>query len=235
MLALVLNGTENWVLRSSGSNGVQFEMPLTDAPSAGTNQTLAAQTQKCSICIVNNADNYPGDCAWAFSTGGQSRLRVRMFRATKVDALKRELSSRYAAGNPVVFWYVPADESQATGLYIPIQVQGHEYRCQCLELTEYLCEGDSLETLVKSGCDKTLVLDGNYSWSVNPNNSIKANSCAVYLNASQMENYGILANAFGYSNYLPWSNSPYTTDTPSVYAESIFGVRIAKSDLEPYG
>ena len=166
MLALVLNGTENWALRSSGSNGAQFEMPLADAPIAGTNQTLAAQTQKCSVCIVNNADNYPGDCAWAFSTGGQSRLRVRMFRATTVDVLKQELSSRYAAGTPVVFWYVPDDESQATGLYVPIQSQGHEYRCQMLELTEPLCNGDKVESNVPSGCDKKLILTGTESFSL---------------------------------------------------------------------
>lgn len=170
MVELVLNGTENWALRSAGSNGAQFEMPLTDAPSAGTDQTLASQTQKCSICIVNNADNYPGDCAWAFSTGGQSRLRVRMFRATTVGALKRELSSRYAAGNPVIFWYVPADESQATGLYIPIQAQGHEYRCKMLELTAPLCDGDKVESNVPSGCDKKIVLDGSSDevWTQSP-------------------------------------------------------------------
>lgn len=161
MVELVLNGTENWALRSSVSNGAQFEIPLTDAPSAGTDQGLAAQTQKCSICIVKNADNYPGDCAWAFSTGRQSRLRVRMFRATTVAALKQELSSRYAAGNPVVFWYVPADESQATGLYIPVETQGHEYRCQMLELTEPLGDGDKVESCVPSGCDKTITVDGS--------------------------------------------------------------------------
>ena len=165
MVELVLNGTENWALRSSGSNGTQFEMPLTDAPSAGTDQSLAAQTQKCSICIVNNADNYPGDCAWAFSTGGQSRLRVRMFRATTVAALKQELSSRYAAGNPVVFWYVPADESQATGLYVPIQAQGHEYRCKMLELAEGLDAGDNVQSNVPIPCDKRIVLDGTQSLS----------------------------------------------------------------------
>lgn len=161
MLALVLTGTEAWALRSFGAYGPQFELPLTYAPSIGTDQSLAVQTQKCSVCIVNNADNYQGECAWAFSTGAQSRLRVRLFGATTVAGLKQELSNRYEAGTPVVFWYVPADESQATGLYIPVETQGHEYRCQCLELTAPLCDGDKVESCVPSGCDKRIVFDGS--------------------------------------------------------------------------
>ena len=57
--------------------------------------------------------------------------------------------------------YVTSEISQAAGLYIPIQAQGHEYRCQMLELTEPLCDGDTLKTRVKSGCDKTFTIDGS--------------------------------------------------------------------------
>lgn len=81
--------------------------------------------------------------------------------AEDVTAFKQLLQNRHAAGNPITFWYVPADESQATGLYIPVETQGHEYRCQCLELTAPLCDGDKVESCVPSGCDKTLTIDGS--------------------------------------------------------------------------
>lgn len=62
---------------------------------------------------------------------------------------------------PFTIWYVPADESQATGLYIPIQAQGHEYRCQCLPLTEQLSQGDTVQSNVPIGCDKKIVFDAS--------------------------------------------------------------------------
>lgn len=61
---------------------------------------------------------------------------------------------------PLTVWYVPTDESQATGLYVPIQAQGHEYRCQMLELTEPLCDGDKVESNAPSGCDVEYTFTG---------------------------------------------------------------------------
>lgn len=63
--------------------------------------------------------------------------------------------------SPLTIWYVPADESKATGLYIPVQAQGHEYRCQCLPLTEALASGDDVQSAAPSGCDKAIMLDGS--------------------------------------------------------------------------
>ena len=81
----------------------------------------------------------------------------------QVRAFKAEVQARYAAGNPITFWYAPADESQATGIYAPIQIQSSEYRATCLELTAPLCDGDSVVSWVKSGCDKVVTLDGGTS------------------------------------------------------------------------
>lgn len=69
--------------------------------------------------------------------------------------------SRYLTDNPLQVWYTPADESQATGLYIPVEIQGHEYRCQCLPITEALGVGDSVQSNVPSGCDKSIMIDGS--------------------------------------------------------------------------
>lgn len=67
----------------------------------------------------------------------------------------------YLQKNPVPLWYEPADESQATGLYAPIILQGGEYRATCLPLTAPLCEGDSVVSWARSGCDQQLTLDGS--------------------------------------------------------------------------
>lgn len=74
-----------------------------------------------------------------------------------------ESASAYLQENPVVCYYVPDDLSATTGLYIPIQAQGHEYRCQMLELTEALGSGDNVQSNVPSGCDALKVLDGSES------------------------------------------------------------------------
>lgn len=58
-------------------------------------------------------------------------------------------------------WFPVTEESQATGLYIPIQAQGHEYRCQCLPLTEALVSGDNVQSAAPSGCDKVFTFDGS--------------------------------------------------------------------------
>lgn len=78
-----------------------------------------------------------------------------------LDTWKAMLAARYAAGNPVIFWYQPASESDATGLYAPIILQGGEYRATCLELTAPLCEGDSVVSWAKSGCDVKTTFDGS--------------------------------------------------------------------------
>lgn len=76
------------------------------------------------------------------------------------------------AENNLYFYYTPEDQSQATGLYIPIQAQGHEYRCQCLPVTEALGVGDNVQSNVPSGCDATFVLDGTQDLTWNKNDTV---------------------------------------------------------------
>ena len=87
---------------------------------------------------------------------------------TDVSQWKADLQAAYNAGIPYKMWYQPADESQATGLYAPIILQGGEYRATCLPLTAPLCEGDSVVSWVKSGCDKVVTFDGSSdeNWAV---------------------------------------------------------------------
>ena len=52
----------------------------------------------------------------------------------------------YFTKNPMKFWYEPENEAQATGIYVPIVTSGEEYRCECLKVNEFLCEGDTVDT-----------------------------------------------------------------------------------------
>lgn len=174
MVRLVLTGAKNWVLAPSaaGANPA-FAINVNVPPVSGVSEGQAADTQFCTDCPIKNADGYSGVCAWVYYTGASSGVRIRLFGAQSVDQFKSALASRYASGNPVIIWYVPADESKATGLYIPIQTQGNEYRCQMMELTAPLCKGDKVESCVPSGCDKRIVFDGSSdeAWAISFQNN----------------------------------------------------------------
>lgn len=86
---------------------------------------------------------------------------------SSVDEFKAKLQSLYAAGTPLTAWYNKrvngAEEKWEPGktLYAPIILEGGEYRATCLPLTAPLCEGDSVVSLAKSGCDKVVTFDGS--------------------------------------------------------------------------
>lgn len=98
---------------------------------------------------------------WTKADSSVPAIRLPFVGSSALDNANQYLADLYNAGDPVIVWYQPADESQATGLYIPVETQGHEYRCQCLELTAPLCDGDKVESCVPSGCDKTITIDGS--------------------------------------------------------------------------
>lgn len=113
----------------------------------------------------------------------------------------------YLSENPVVLWAGVDDKADATGLYIPIQTQGHEYRCQMLELTEPLCDGDKVESNVPSGCDMEITFDGSSDekWQLNVGSSVATSGSkrfvlALSTAASVNDAY---TKAVAYSNLLP--------------------------------
>lgn len=64
--------------------------------------------------------------------------------------------------NPVKVWY--QDAGGTGSLYAPIILTGGEYRATCLPLTAPLCEGDSVVSWARSGCDKVVTFDGSENW-----------------------------------------------------------------------
>lgn len=108
---------------------------------------------------VYNSSNAWDAFIWAGGTGLD--LLIPKTIAPNLNSAKQWLADLYAAGDPVTVWYQPASESDATGLYAPIILQGSEYRATCIEVTNNLCKMDSVVNWTTSGCDKTQTFDGS--------------------------------------------------------------------------
>lgn len=126
-------------------------------PENAGNPAALTRKQYCTIAPVGNAGSYEsGDWFWVRTSGENAKLRVRFGQIKTVDDLKKYLDE-----NNVFVWYVPENEEEATGIYIPIIAQGHEYRCQCLPITEALGVGDSVISNILSGCNESVTFDGS--------------------------------------------------------------------------
>lgn len=163
LVEVVLTGTEGWVLNphsgtaASGSRRFQLGMSVT---SSNASAYVVAVAYCSHFDGTTPANTYGSNYDNTFSVQNAD-LQLRVAGISAVDDLKRFLAARYAAGDPVIVWYVPADEADATGLYAPIILTSGEYRATCLPLTAPLCEGDSVVSWVKSGCDRTFTFDGS--------------------------------------------------------------------------
>lgn len=201
LVKLVLTGAESWAV--SGTTYPRFYLTL--AKSAPTNWT---NTIACTIFKPNNilnGENKPGIGAY----GTTLYLRESKYNGS-VEALKADLSAKYAAGDPVIVWYIPADESDATGLYAPIILTSGEYRATCLPLTAPLCEGDSVVSLAKSGCDVEVTFDGSSDepWEYEPSNK------RYYIVFSDLAVHPIAAKGYvQYSNQIEYDRASIVNGT----------------------
>lgn len=138
LVKLVLDGTENWVVSVvSGGLYKRFYAPLSIAATSDWKSTVCCTDFIPKTILQESPINGIG------TYSGNLYLRWDEYN-NSVETLKADLAARYAAGDPVIVWYQPADESQATGLYAPIILTSGEYRATCLPLTAPLCEGDSV-------------------------------------------------------------------------------------------
>ena len=224
MVKVVFDGTENWVpaISTSGADPA-FAIENVPVPKSGTNENIAIKTQFCTDCPIRNSGGYSGECIWVYGTGSASGIRARLFRARSAKELKKVLADRYAAGNPVIVWYVPADEADATGLYAPIILTSGEYRATCLPLTAPLCDGDSVVSWVKSGCDKVVTFDGTQT----PISTTALNS--VYRIAFSLPTPAISTKT-QYTDQFP-AQENYTTENEHFYALSNLYVFVSKTKL----
>lgn len=168
LVKLVLNGTEGWILNShsgtaaSGSRRFQLGMSVT---SSNTSAYAVAVAYCSHFDGTTPANTYGSNYDNMFSVQNAD-LQLRVAGISTVDDLKQFLAACYDAGDPVIVWYAPADESDATGLYAPIILTSGECRATCLSLTAPLCEGDSVASWAKSGCDVEITFDGSENWTL---------------------------------------------------------------------
>ena len=150
------NSDENWRASASDNNVQYISLPLDYSVSADT--TVLAYCDRLEKVVPSSAGDNPAEIG-TFSAF--ARQRGDFIFKINIGVNSTAAAKQALAANPITIWYVPANESQATGLYAPIILSSGEYRATCLPLTAPLCEGDSVVSWAKSGCDKTLVLDGS--------------------------------------------------------------------------
>lgn len=113
---------------------------------------------------------------------------------------------------------------------VAIAIKGQPNANRCLKLTAPLCQGDTLITKVKSGCDKVLVLDGSQACDTVTvlRNVVRLNVRAGLSSFSEIP--------LSYSDRLPIVHD-YNLDTPHFYIRSSDGFVqcfLSKEWLETY-
>lgn len=147
----VFNGSENWVLGGTGSGQTPY-FYLNNAYSGNlvTSALYSERYPKTSITTTNSAQGIGGY---------ETTCYIRDSKYATVADFKAALQA-----NPLTVWYATTDGTGS--LYAPIILTSGEYRATCVPLTAPLCEGDSVVSWVRSGCDKVAVLDGSQSMSM---------------------------------------------------------------------
>ena len=215
MVEMILKGTEEILYTKSTSGKGRFRITTpsivkTIPTASGTSgyvyctdfkEVSRSQTDYGTIGISAQAPNMPG----VYIYDG------RFILEGNATNFKAWIAARYAAGNPVIVWYVPADEADSTGIYTPLTGTGDGHTGACGELIVPLCQGDKLITKVKSGCDKKIILDGQ-------SNKIIVGSGATYgyVNITDQDGYDPSVNPI--SSYVPHATTISTTGVVSFTA-----------------
>ena len=211
----VLDGSadENWIASPAANGAYRWGINA-----GGMLNILPSPTSVAATIFSTRYKSAPADTTYqrvlGISVDTTGNLRIYDPDCNSdLSAWKNKLSK-----NPLTIWYTPADESQATGLYIPQIAQGHEYRCQMLKLTAPLCEGDTVHTRVVSGCDAKLVFDGSAdeNWSQGVLNGFLRYIIPV-------ENIPVTdsQNGKGFSNFLYLADSGGTGVTANKYCFTV--------------
>lgn len=156
LVQYVITGKENWVHYSTNTKKKRFVLTI-EISAIGNSAVFS--TFYLSGTTTSTYNEIPGLAV------NQTQLYIydAEYSDKTIEEWKQHLQDLYNVGTPVTVWYYPSDSAQATGLYIPIQAQGHKYRCQCLPLTKALVSGDNVQSNVPSGCDKSITLNGSRS------------------------------------------------------------------------
>lgn len=128
-----------------------------------------------SPLVCNRLASKAASATWGGQQGvsqasaSDGRVQVFVNGVTTTQGIREWLQQ-----NPITVWY-PLETGT---LYAPIILTSGEYRATCLDLTAPLCDGDSVVSWVKSGCDKVVTFDGSedegWAWLKSPSGVYRA-------------------------------------------------------------
>lgn len=148
------NNTGGWT-----STHAMFYAPGVVPASTGEEKRYTASTLGKTITGSYFPDGNVETVLVTSNGGVYIRYRKSEIGST-VNELKAFLRKKKDAGNPVLAWYVPSSEVDATGLYAPLLATGDGYMGRHLKLTDYLGEGSTIIPFMNSGCDRKITVDG---------------------------------------------------------------------------
>lgn len=179
----------------------------------------------CNCLKTTNANNIATAGYIGVSQGVSTTLYLSFGQEySTAELIKEKIKALFDAGTPVKVWAQAESEDTATGLYIPVETQGHEYRCQCLEPTAPLCNGDKVESCVPSGCDRRFVFDGSSdeAWELDATYG-KRYQLFGKLSPAVMPNSKAYTNQYNAITYIPtWSAYNYDKPVVIVNANNIY-------------
>lgn len=199
LMEVVFDGSSDeawasWVI-SEGKN--RFAIQITNGAQADTGSNIAYSSR---MKLVGQGQIGQVSFKNVFTVAPDGKLFVRA-DTESLDVFKSQLAAR-----PITFWLPTTD---GTGkYYTPIESTGAEYSCVCVPLTEHLCDGDTVETCVKSGCDKVVVFDGSEDegWLLESSSATSASGSRRFilkaLSQYPSDNIDNDKIAKGYSSYL---------------------------------
>ena len=196
----VFNGSENWQPAGGGIGETRYF--LLNGAYSGDLVSSALYSERYPGVPITTTNSVQG------ISGYKTTCYIRDSKYDTVDDFKAALQA-----NPLLVWYATTD---GTGtLYAPIILQGGEYRATCLLLNAPLCEGDSVVSWARSGCDKVVTFDGSEdeNWEAYQNCFV---IWGVFVNSVQMSPSGKSENI--YTNIL-YQQSP---DSSSQHAVGTF-------------
>ena len=130
-----INGTESF-----RKNGIAFVMDTilpgirASDDAVGTGGLLSSYLKS-----LNQGSTYTGYQGISYTQVGYKNLQFYVNGVTAISQLKGIFTEK-----PLIVWYEVEDESQATGIYTPIITEGESYHCNCIEIQQHLCEGDTV-------------------------------------------------------------------------------------------
>lgn len=211
---------ESWVI-ADGKN--RFAIKIPNAAQADTGSNVAYSSR---MKLVGQGQTGQVSFKNVFTVAPDGKLFVRA-DTESLDVFKAQLAAK-----PITFWVPTTDGSGK--YYTPIESTGAEYSCVCVPLTAQLCEGDTVETCVKSGCDKRIVLDGSEDerWRLESgsgtSNSGSRRFIANVLTQYPSNNNNNDAVAKAYSDYLTGytPNETYTNKYDNCFSAAGVSVQI---------